>query len=90
MLEILKTHQITDQELSRKAIEVLLKLRSLDLNKRPGLSELLDWVGYLEAVKTPVEELDELPYIGALLKQESDRQRAMEALVSRETANQDT
>lgn len=78
LLEILKTHQITDQELSKRAIEVLLELRSLDLNKRPGLSELLDWVGYLKAVKTPLEELDKLPYIGALLKQESDRKRAME------------
>ncbi len=90
LLEILKTHQITDQKLSIKAIEVLLRLRNLDLSKRPGLSELLDWVGYLEAVKTPLKDLDKLPYIGALLKQESDRQRAMEALVSSETANQDT
>lgn len=79
LLHILKTHQITDQTLSEKAIEVLLKLRELDLSKRPGLRELLDWVGYLEAVKTPVEELDRLPYIGALLKQQSDHRRAMEA-----------
>ena len=77
LLEILKTHQITDQELSKKAIEVLLSLRKLDLSKRPGLSELLDWVGYLEAVKTPVQDLDKLPYIGTLLKQEIDCQRAM-------------
>ncbi|MBW4502263.1 MAG: MoxR family ATPase [Scytonema hyalinum WJT4-NPBG1] len=77
--QVLATHQIPNQKLSKKAIEVLLELRKLDLSKRPGLSELLDWVGYLEAVKTPVEKLDELPYLGALLKQESDRQRAMEA-----------
>ncbi|MEI2580270.1 AAA family ATPase [Scytonema sp. PRP1] len=80
--QVLATHQISNPELSKKAIEVLLKLRDpkiVDLSKRPGLSELLDWVGYLEAVKTPVEELDKLPYFGALLKQESDRQRAMEA-----------
>ncbi|MEH2243652.1 AAA family ATPase [Nostoc sp.] len=76
LLEILKTYQITDQELSKKAIEVLLALRDPNLNKPPGLSELLDWVGYLEAVGTPIEELDKLPYIGALLKQESDRKRA--------------
>lgn len=82
LLEVLQLHDIKNQdknqELSQKAIEVLLKLRQLDLTKKPGLSELLDWVGYLQAVKTPIEELDKLPYIGALLKQESDRQRAKE------------
>ena len=78
--EILATQQITDQALSQKAIRMILKLRELDLSKRPGLSELLDWVGYLEAVQTPVEKLDQLPNLGALLKQESDQQRAMEAL----------
>jgi MoxR-like ATPase len=80
--KVLATHEISNQQLSKKAIEVLLKLRDrkrVDLSKRPGLSELLDWVGYLEAVETPIEELHKLPYLGALLKQESDRQRAMEA-----------
>ena len=80
LLEILELHdRITNQGLSQKAIKVLLELRKLDLSKKPGLSELLDWVGYLQAVKTPIEKLDELelPYIGALLKQDIDRQRAI-------------
>ncbi len=75
--QVLAIHRITKQEISNKAIEVLVKLRQLDLTKQPGLSELLDWVGYLEAVDTSPEKLDTLPYLGALLKQESDRQRAM-------------
>ncbi len=66
--------------LGQKAIAVLLELRKLDLSKRPGLSELLDWVGYLEAVRIPVERLEELPHLGALLKQEGDRKRAVEAM----------
>ena len=81
LLKILKLHdRITNQELSQKAIKVLLELRKLDLSKKPGLSELLDWVGYLQAVETPIEKLDELelPHIGALLKQEIDGQRAIE------------
>lgn len=78
--QVLATHQIANQYLSNKAIKVLLELRKLDLSKRPGLSELLDWVSYLEAVKTPIEELNKLPHLGALLKQESDRKRAVEAL----------
>jgi MoxR-like ATPase len=77
--QILDVQQIENAELRTKAIEVILELRKLDLGKKPGLSELLDWVGYLEAVKTPVEELDKLPNIGALLKRESDRVRAIQA-----------
>jgi MoxR-like ATPase len=78
--QILGVQQIQNIELRGKAIKVILELRKLDLSKKPGLSELLDWVGYLEAVKTPVDELDQLPNIGALIKRESDRVRAMEAL----------
>jgi MoxR-like ATPase len=77
--EILKLHQIGDELLSERALDVLHDLRKLDLGKKPGLSELLDWVGYLEAVKTPSEELYRLPYIGALLKEQSDQQRARKA-----------
>lgn len=81
--QVLATQQVKNAELSRKAIEVILELRQLDLSKKPGLSELLDWVGYLEAVQKPIEELSSLPSIGALLKQESDRQRAIEALMQK-------
>lgn len=80
MQEILQAQGIRNEALGQKAIEVILKLRELDLSKRPGLSELLDWVGYLEAVQMPVDRLEELPHIGALLKQESDRKRAVEAM----------
>ena len=78
LLQVLATHEIKPSTFSQTAIEVLLELRRLDLSKKPGLSELLDWVGYLEAVQTPENELDRLPYLGALLKQESDRKRAMD------------
>jgi MoxR-like ATPase len=81
--QVLATQQVTNAELSQKAIAVIRELRQLDLSKKPGLSELLDWVGYLEAVQTPVAQLDSLPNIGALLKQEGDQQRAMEALVQK-------
>lgn len=81
--QVLATQQVNNVELSQKAIEVILELRQLDLSKKPGLSELLDWVGYLEAVQKPIEDLATLPSIGALLKQEGDRQRAMEALAQK-------
>lgn len=74
--QILQQHPGMESELSVKAINVILRLRELDLNKKPGLSELLDWVGYLTAVKTLPDELNKLPYIDVLLKQRSDQQRA--------------
>jgi MoxR-like ATPase len=83
--QILDVQQIENADLKTKAIEVILELRKLDLSKKPGLSELLDWVGYLAAVKTPVEELDKLPNIGALLKRESDRVRAIQVFPQAQT-----
>lgn len=81
LLDILALHLESRRDeyaetLSRRAIKVLLGLRQMDLDKKPGLSELIDWVGYMQAVKTPVEDLDQLPYIGALLKLRVDQQRA--------------
>jgi MoxR-like ATPase len=78
--KILEVQKIQNTELGNKAIEVILQLRKLDLSKKPGLSELLDWIDYLEAVQTPLEELDRLPNIGALIKQENDRQRVIKTL----------
>jgi MoxR-like ATPase len=77
---ILALHGIDDEMLREEAIDVLLDLRKLDLSKKPGLSELLDWVGYLHAVKMPAEELARLPYLGALLKQRSDELRVREQM----------
>lgn len=75
---ILSLHRIGDIELRSEAIDVLLRLRNLDLSKKPGLSELLDWVGYLAAVDIPPDEIESLPYLGALLKQRTDQVRALD------------
>jgi MoxR-like ATPase len=74
--EVLKINGIQDVELGEKAIEIVLRLRALELTKKPGLSELVDWVGYLEAVKMPIEQLEQLPHVGALLKHNADIDRA--------------
>jgi MoxR-like ATPase len=78
--EILALHGIGNVELRSEAIDVLLELRELDLNKTPGLSELLDWVGYLQAVEMPPERVSELPYLGALIKQRADELRVRKQL----------
>jgi MoxR-like ATPase len=80
---ILALHGIGDTRLRDEAVDVLVRLRQLDLAKKPGLSELLDWVGYLQAVSVPPGELVNLPYIGALIKQRTDEVRSREHLSSR-------
>jgi MoxR-like ATPase len=80
--DLLQVHGRNDGVLASRAIDVLLRLRSLDLSKKPSLSELLDWVGYLEAVETPVERLSELPHIGILLKQQVDQQLARKEIAA--------
>ena len=77
---ILALHGIDNLQLRGEAIDVLLRLRKLDLSKKPGLSELLDWAGYLQATGTPPGGLAGLPNRGALLKQRSDELRALENL----------
>ena len=73
---ILALHGIDGADLRVEAIDALLRLRRLDLAKKPGLSELLDWVGYLQAVGTSPEEVADLPFLGALIKQRVDEIRA--------------
>jgi MoxR-like ATPase len=80
---ILALHGIEDIELRSEAIDVLARLRGIDLSKKPGLSELLDWVGYLQAVSAQPEELEDLPYLGALIKQRGDELRVREQLKPR-------
>ncbi|MFZ4656202.1 MAG: AAA family ATPase [Caldilineaceae bacterium] len=76
--QILASHKVENPQLRQQTVKVLLALRKLDLTKKPGLSELLDWVGYLDAVQYPVERLPELPFLGVLLKQQIDQQRVSE------------
>lgn len=73
LLEILELHHPDNLELSQKAVETILKLRNLKLHKKPGLSELIDWVGYMAAMKTPVEEIRNLPHAEVILKKKDDQ-----------------
>jgi MoxR-like ATPase len=71
--KILSIHINADSLLTSKAVDVLLRLRKLDLQKKPGISEIIDWVGYLDFIKLPLDQLERLPYIGVLIKQRSDQ-----------------
>ncbi|MCK5521618.1 MAG: MoxR family ATPase [Thiomargarita sp.] len=78
LLEILHLHEVENDQLSRKAATVIQRLRDPNLNlaKKPGLSELIDWVKYLEFKGMPPEQLDNLPFISALLKLRDDQEYA--------------
>lgn len=78
LLKILRLHEVKNDELSRKAVTVIQQLRdpNFNLTKNPGLSELIDWLKYLEFKDTAPEQLDNLPFISALLKQRNDQEYA--------------
>ena len=71
---ILSLHGI-GPALSRKSVELIDELRKKDLNKKPGLTELIDWVRYEEARKVTPDQLAELPDIEAVLKDRADIER---------------
>lgn len=71
---ILRLHGV-ESALSKKAIELIGQMRDKDLNKKPGLTELIDWVRYEEARKVTPEQLAELPDIEAVLKDQADIKR---------------
>jgi MoxR-like ATPase len=66
--------------LLKKSVELIDKLRQKDLNKKPGLTELIDWVRYEEARETTPEQLAKLPDIEAVLKDRSDLERVRKDL----------
>jgi hypothetical protein len=70
--QILALHEIEDALLRVEAIDVLGQLREMDLAKKPGLAELLDWVAYLKATGTAPAGDDGIPFLGALVKQHAD------------------
>lgn len=72
---ILAMHCPEVETLHGMAIDTLLKLREKDLLKKPGLSELIDWMGYAWINDANAEDIDRLRYAGALIKHEEDRKR---------------
>jgi len=78
LLKILRLHEVKNEQLSQKAATVLQRLRdpNFNLTKKPGLSELIDWVKYLEFKGMPPTQLDNLPFISALLKLRGDQEYA--------------
>jgi MoxR-like ATPase len=73
---ILALHGVSDKGLSAKAVELIARLREKDLAKRPGLTELIDWVSHEQARGTTPAQLEKLPNLEAVLKDRGDQDRA--------------
>ncbi|GAB3847462.1 AAA family ATPase [Dactylosporangium cerinum] len=76
--EILAMHGIESAQLRQQAIDVVQRLHAMGLNRKPGLSELLDWAECLQADSVDPATLTTLPNGGALLKQRADQIKAVE------------
>jgi len=82
---ILGAHSIKDSELRKRAIDTVNRLRSLSLLKKPGLSELLDWAGYLQAAGSEVQKAAGLPAPEALLKSVPDLKTGLQEFAAQES-----
>ncbi|MDR2087833.1 MAG: MoxR family ATPase [Clostridiales Family XIII bacterium] len=75
MQEIVRVHYPDiESKLLAQALEAFYKLREMkELQKKPGTSELLDWLQALAIAGVPIEKIaKELPFIGVLLKKNQD------------------
>ncbi len=85
MREIIKVHYgDIDEKLVSKAIEAFYEIRSMrNIQKKPGTSELLDWIQALIISGISVDRITkEIPFVGVLLKKNQDIE-AMEMAKSR-------
>jgi MoxR-like ATPase len=68
-------------KLARQAVEVVQRLRDMDLRKSPSISETLDWANALVALNASNLDSDTLETtLSVLLKHESDLQRVKREL----------
>ncbi|MBL4594713.1 MAG: MoxR family ATPase [Flavobacteriales bacterium] len=81
--EIVNVHYDNlEEDLMQRAMDIFYKLRDKrGLKKKPSTSELIDWIKLLLVGKITTQELDEVknmgtipPYLGALLKNEQDKE----------------
>ncbi|EQA43286.1 hypothetical protein LEP1GSC050_1389 [Leptospira broomii serovar Hurstbridge str. 5399] len=74
MSEIVKSHfPKVDTELIKRALEAFYVIRRMDdMKKKPGTSELLDWIQILVHMGAKLPEEGNIPFLGALVKNEED------------------
>jgi MoxR-like ATPase len=76
-------HPGLEQALLQQALDAFFSLREAPLRKRPSTSELIDWITALKAAGVTSITLENLPFIGTLLKKEQDLVTLKERLTRR-------
>lgn len=90
MAEIVAVHHPTlADNLVEQALERFYELRQIDtLRKKPSTSELIDWLQALVVAGVPTEHLeDKIPFLGVLLKKESDVEVYMKRTLAASTTS---
>jgi MoxR-like ATPase len=67
-------HPDLEKKVVDQCLKVFYELRQTSgLRKKPSTSELIDWIAALRRSGVPLRRLErEIPFLGALLKQERD------------------
>ncbi|MGO8672008.1 MAG: AAA family ATPase [Capsulimonadaceae bacterium] len=74
---ILKLHEVS-QPIGERGIEIIQRLRSAGLTKKPGVAELIDWAGYRAEVEKDGDVVtDGIPSLPALVKLKKDHDTAV-------------
>ncbi len=80
LADVLAAHGAADPELGREVIRAVAEIRKLDLSRKPGISELLDWALVLTSEGATPAEVRTLPSPGALIKAPQDLNAARRVL----------
>ena len=72
---ILNLHFPGNTDLNCRGIEMIDDLNSQRVARPPGLSELIDWIGYMKNWASPEEKEKKYPFMGTLLKSIGDLRR---------------
>lgn len=74
MEDIVKVHfPNVEENLLKEAMKVFYEIRSFrDIRKKPGTSELIDWINALQIGGISAERLKELPFVGVIVKKDED------------------
>ncbi len=80
LARVLEAHDVQDADLRREVVRTALSMRGLELSRRPGISEVLDWALILQARGIDPAQVRTLPAAGALIKAPWDERLARQRL----------
>jgi len=80
--KVLAAHGVADRKLGQEVVRALLDIRQLDLSRKPGISELLDWAQVLQSRELDPAKVRSLPAAGALIKAPQDQRLARQVLAA--------